>query len=325
MALPYCRPTIANADSCCLHQPTVRDSLPIRAYTFLIITTLLWGGNTVVGKLAVGHISPMLLNFSRWTIAAGLILAISLPQIRKDWPLLRAKWWLFLAFGALGYTAFNAFLYSALQYTSAVNAAIEQGGIPVLIFVINFLFFRIPVSPWQIVGFLISFLGVALTAAHGDLASLLSLTLNYGDGLMLLAVLVYALYTIGLRWKPPVHWKSMMAAAAIGGSISGLPLVLWEAGEGALIMPDRLGWGIIVYTTLFPSLVSQILYIAGVEGIGANRAGLFINLVPVFGTLLSVAFIGEHLQVFHMLALVLVLGGIAIAERGKPKAVATSA
>ena len=292
--------------------------MPFRAYSFLIITTLLWGGNTVVGKLAIGHISPLLLNFSRWMIAAVLIMAISGPQLKKDWPLLRQNWWLFLAYGTFGYTAFNAFLYSALQYTSAVNAAIEQGGIPVLIFVINFLLFRIPVSPLQIVGFLISFLGVAITAAHGDLAGLLGLTLNYGDGLLLLAVLAYAAYTVALRWKPAVHWKSMMAASAIGGAISALPLVFWEIADGSLILPDHIGWGIILYATLFPSLVSQILYIAGVEGIGANRAGLFINLIPVFGTLLSVVFLGEHLQLFHMLALALVLGGIAIAERGKP-------
>lgn len=271
-----------------------------------------------MGKLAVGHISPLTLNFSRWMIAVMVITAISVPQLRKDWPALKRSWPLLLALGAIGYTGFNAFLYSALQYTSAVNGAIEQGGIPVLIFIINFVLFRIKVTAVQVVGFMISFAGVALTASHGDLATLLRLTLNYGDGLMLLAVLAYAIYTVALRWRPIIHWKSMMAVSALGGALSGLPLVFWEMSSGTVIWPDKIGWGIIAYTSLLPSLVSQILYIKGVESIGANRAGLFVNLVPVFGTLLSLVFLRESLQVFHVIALVLVLGGIAIAERGKP-------
>lgn len=293
--------------------------LPVRAYIYLVITTLLWGGNAVVGKLAVGHISPLTLNFSRWLVAVVVITAISIPQIRKDWPLLKQSWPLLLALGAIGYTGFNAFLYSALQYTSAVNGAIEQGGIPVLIFIINFVFFRIKVTPVQIAGFMISFLGVALTASHGDLASLLTLTLNYGDALMMLAVLAYAIYTVGLRWRPQIHWKSMMAASALGGAIAGFPMVFWEMATSTFIFPDHVGWAAIAFTGLLPSLVSQILYIKGVETIGANRAGLFVNLVPVFGTLLSLLVLRERLQMFHVIALVLVLGGIAIAERGKPQ------
>lgn len=292
--------------------------MPAKAYTFLIITTLLWGGNAVMGKLAVGHISPLALNFARWAIAVLVITAISIPQLKRDWPALKRSWPLLMALGAIGYTGFNAFLYSALQYTSAVNGAIEQGGIPVLIFIINFIFFRIKVTPVQIIGFMISFAGVALTAAHGDIMTLLTLTLNYGDALMMMAVLAYAIYTVALRWRPDIHWKSMMAASALGGALSGLPLVFWEISADSFIWPDRIGWGIIAYTSLLPSLVSQILYIKGVESIGANRAGLFVNLVPVFGTLLSLAVLGESLQLFHVIALVLVLGGIAIAERGKP-------
>lgn len=273
----------------------------------------------MVGKLAVGHVSPMVLNFSRWSIALIIICSISVPQLKKDWPELKRHWLLLLGYGAIGYTAFNGFLYTALKYTSAVNGAIEQGGIPVLIFILNFLLFRIPVSAVQILGFAISFVGVALTATRGDLDVLLSLALNFGDALLLLAVAAYAIYTIALRWKPAIHWKSLMAASALGGAMTGLPLVLWEEANGTMILPDLAGMGIIAYAALFPSLISQVFYVLGVEGIGANRAGLFINLVPVFGTLLSLAVIGEALQPLHLIALSLVLGGIAIAEWGKPR------
>ncbi|MDQ0457103.1 DMT family transporter [Rhizobium paknamense] len=291
--------------------------MPARAYAYLILTTLLWGGNAVAGKLAVGHVSPMFLNLVRWMLAFLAVLAVSLPQIRADWPLLRRHWLLLLALGAIGFTAFNGFLYSAVQYTSVVNAVIEQGGVPVVIFLLNFLLFRVPVSALQIIGFSISFVGVAITAGHGDLKSLLSLTLNFGDLLMLLGVLCYSVYTVALRFKPPVHWKSLMAATALGAILAGIPLLVFEAAAGRMVTPDGFGLLLILYTGLLPALVSQILYIRGVDIIGPNRAGLFVNLVPVFGTILSVLLVGEDLHLFHVVALTLVLGGIAIAELGK--------
>lgn len=297
--------------------------MQIRAYIYLLLTTLLWGGNSVAGKLAVGHVSPMVLNAGRWTLALAILLCISIPQLKTDWPVIRRNIPLLLGLGAVGYTVFNGFLYSALHYTTAVNAAIEQGGVPVLIFLLNFLLFRIAASKIQIVGFMISFVGVALTAGHGDLTSLLSLRLNIGDGLMLLAGLSYALFTIALRWKPQLHWKSTMATLAFGAMLASVPLVIWEESSGSLILPDTTGLALIIFCGLLPSLVSQTLYIAGIAMIGANRAGLFINLVPIFGTMLSVLVIGENLAGFHIVALVLVLGGIALAEWGKPKVMIT--
>jgi drug/metabolite transporter (DMT)-like permease len=293
--------------------------LQVTAYVCLVIATLCWGGNAVAGKLALGHVSPMMLTFLRWFLAVALIAVISVPQLKKDWPVVRRNLPLLFFYGVVGYTLFNAMLYSAVQYTTAINVAIEQAGIPMLIFLLNFVFFRTGVSVAQFVGFGMTLVGVALTAAHGDFATLATLSLNLGDGLMLIAVVAYAVYTIFLRWKPPVDWRTLMAMPALAAMLTSLPLLLWEASRGNMQVPDQEGWVIAFYTAIFASLLAQILYIKGVEEIGANRAGLFINLVPVFGTLLSVAIIGEKLQLFHMIALVLTLGGIAIAEKGRPK------
>jgi drug/metabolite transporter (DMT)-like permease len=289
-----------------------------KAYLCLVIATLCWGGNAVAGKLAVGHVSPMMLTFWRWTFAVAIIFAISVPQLIRDWPIVRKRLPILILYGVVGYTTFNATLYTALKYTTAINVAIEQAGIPMLIFIINFILFRMRVSLAQIFGFSLTLLGVALTAAHGDLSTLLELTVNFGDALMLIAVVAYAVYTVSLRWKPVVDWRTLMAIPAFFALLTTVPLVLWEQASDQAIWPDTRGWVIVLYTALFASLVSQVLYIKGVEGIGPNRASLFINLIPVFGTLLSVAIIGEDLQMFHIAALVLALGGIAIAERGKP-------
>ena len=135
--------------------------------------------------------------------------------------------------------------------------------------------------------------------------------------LMLVACVIYATYTISLRFKPNIHWKSLFASSATGAMLAAVPLFAWEVSSPGFIVPDVIGIGAILFTALAPSLMSQILYVRGVELIGSNRAGLFINTIPVFGTLLAVIFLREPLLGFHIVALVLVISGIAIAERGR--------
>lgn len=289
----------------------------IKAYIFLLVTTAGWAANAVIGKFAVGHIGPMTLTLGRWSVAILLLMPFALPQVRRDWPEIRRHWLLLLGFGVFGFTAFNALLYSAVGFTSAINCAIEQAGIPGLIFIGNYLLFRTKVSLAQIAGYTVTLSGVVLTASHGSLSALAALEFNVGDLLMLGACLVYAIYTVGLRWKPPVHWMSLMIATSFGGVAGALPLFFWEVSSGAFIVPDISGWMTMLFTGVVPSLISQILYVRGIEMIGPNRAGLFINTIPVFGTFLSVVFLGEAFQNYHFLALAMVLGGIAIAERGK--------
>lgn len=294
------------------------------AYIFLLLTALFWGGNAVAGKFAVGHISPMLLTLLRWLLAFVLIAAISVRQVRRDWTMLRKHRWLLAALGAFGFTFFNVALYSALNYTSAINVTIEQAGIPMVIFVANLLLFGTPVRAGQIFGFSLSLVGVALTAGHGSFAQLARLEVNFGDALMLLAVLLYSGYTVALRFRPPVHWQSMMTTLTFFALLTAIPMTIWEWASGALMVPDATGIAVVVYTGILPSLAAQVLFIKGVEYIGANRAGLFINAVPIFGTLLAVALLGESFYPYHAVALVLVLGGIWIAEMSGRKHAALS-
>jgi drug/metabolite transporter (DMT)-like permease len=294
------------------------------AYIFLLTTALFWGGNAVAGKFAVGHISPMLLTLLRWLVAFLLIAAISTSQVRRDRKVLRKHLWLLAALGAFGFTFFNMALYSALNYTSAINVTIEQAGIPMVIFVANLMLFGMPVRAGQILGFSLSLVGVALTAGHGSFGQLASLKVNFGDALMLLAVLLYSGYTVALRFRPAIHWQSLMTAMTFFAFLTAIPLTIWEWQSGAMNPPDMTGMMVVLYTAILPSLAAQVLFIKGVEYIGANRAGLFINAVPIFGTLLAVALLGEDFQPYHGIALVLVLGGIWIAELSGRKHAAAS-
>ena len=151
----------------------------------------------------------------------------------------------------------------------------------------------------------------------GSLAALMALGVNPGDALVIFAIAVYGLYTVALRDKPATHWKSLMIALSGLSFVTALPFAFAEWAAGASLGPTPKGWAILAYAAIFPSILSQVFWIRGNELIGANRAGLFINLVPVFGTALAILILGERLAPFHILALVLVMGGIAIAEKGK--------
>lgn len=290
------------------------------AYLLLLLTTLFWAANSVAGKMAVGHISPMVLTTLRWAISLALVYAIGWRQFARDWAQVRAHWLILFGLGTVGFTLFNGAMYSALKYTSAINVSIEQAALPMVILIANFLIFGIRVTWLQMAGFALSVLGVAVTASHGDLRRLAQLDVNLGDGLMMAAALVYAAYTLGLRYKPPIHWMSLMTALCAAALVASLPFVAAEVALDAAIMPDAQGWAIAAFTAIFPSLLAQTFYMRGVELIGGNRAGLFINLVPVLGTLMAIAVLGEAFQAYHAVALVLVLGGIALAEHSARRA-----
>ncbi|HWK13717.1 MAG TPA: DMT family transporter [Rhizobiaceae bacterium] len=284
------------------------------AYVLLLLTTLFWAANSVAGKLAVGHVSPMMLTTLRWTISLALICAIGWKQFARDWPQVRAHWLVLFSLGTVGFTFFNGAMYSALKYTSAINVSIEQAILPMAILAANFLIFGIRVTWLQMAGFALSVFGVAVTASHGDLSRLAQLDVNLGDGLMVVAALFYAAYTLGLRYRPPIHWMSLMTALCAAALVASLPFVAVEIALDAAIMPDAQGWAVAAFTAIFPSLLAQTFYVRGVELIGGNRAGLFINLVPVLGTLMAIAVLGEAFHAYHAAALALVLGGIALAE-----------
>ncbi|MET3661526.1 DMT family transporter [Aquamicrobium ahrensii] len=283
-------------------------------YILLAAATLFWAGNSVAGKMAAGHVSPMFLNAIRWGVVLAILGLAGRREIVIDWPVIRQRKWYLLAMGAIGFTMFSAALYSALLYTSATNASIEQGGIPLLVFMFSYLLYGARTTLAQLGGFVLSFVGIILTATQGEPVRLLQLDVNFGDALMIVAILTYGFYTAALRRKPQLHWMSLMVALCAGAFISALPLLWAEAAAGGLILPDATGWAIIAYVVLFPSLLSQITYIRGVELIGANRAGLFINLLPIWGAFLAVVILGEEFRTYHAIALLLVLSGVLIAE-----------
>jgi drug/metabolite transporter (DMT)-like permease len=284
-------------------------------YALLTLTTLLWAGNAIAGKLAADVISPVALTFARWLIACVAFYFLARPHLNSDWPAIRKSLPLLFGLGALGFSAFNFGLYWALHYTTAINVTIEQSAMPVLIIFANYLFFSIRITGLQAVGVLLTIIGVLVTATRGSPLAVLESGINRGDAVMMLAVLLYGSYTVALRFRPDIHWTSLMFVLTCSAAVFAAPFYAVEILRDGFRMPGPEAWAIIAYTAIFPSMVSQIFFIRGVAILGANRAGLFINLVPIFGALLAVLILGESFRLYHLVGLALVLGGIAMAER----------
>ena len=286
------------------------------AYLLLLITMVFWAGNAVAGRFAVGEVSPLVLTWLRWTLGAMVLLVLARHHLKRDWPIIRRHWLYILFMGATGFAIFNAFLYTALVHTTAINATIVQAGMPMIIFVLNFLIYRIAVRWSQILGYSVTLVGILVVAGQGQLGQILGLEINRGDLIMVLAVLVYSSYSVILREKPDLHWLSFLTTLFVTAAAISIPLAAYEATTTALIWPTSVtGVGVVIYTAIFPSIIGQALFIRANELIGGNAAGLFLNLVPIFGAILAVLLLGEAFRSFHALALVLVLGGIMVAQQ----------
>ncbi len=285
------------------------------AYLLLALTTLIWGGNAVVSRVAVDNISPMALTSLRWVGVALIFPVLMRKEMVAHWPVIQANALQIVIMGGVGFTLFNALMYAAGHSTTAINMGIIQGAIPILVMAGSMVFFGTRLSFVQLVGVLITMLGVILTAARGDLAVLTTLSFAIGDVLMIVACLFYAGYTLGLRKRPPLPGLVFFTCMALVACALSLMLFAGEIALGKHLWPNWKGWLLVIFVTLGPSIASQLMFMRGVELIGPARAGLFVNLVPIWAAILAVVLIGEPFAAYHAIALAMVLGGIWLAER----------
>jgi drug/metabolite transporter (DMT)-like permease len=276
----------------------------------MTLTTLFWAGNTVAGKTAVGHISPGLLTFSRWGLLSLILAFIYGKQMSAVWPELQSRWMYVAAMGALGLAAFNLLFYISAHHTTAVNIGILQGSIPIIVLIGAFFIYRTRITALQVLGATVGLIGVVTVALRGVPSQLADLRLNEGDILMASACIFYAGYTLGLKNRPKISGIVLFTYFAIAGSLLSAPVAFLEWWNGSIIWPDGTGWLVIVYVTIFPSFLSQIFFLRSVDLIGPGRSGVYVNLTPIFAALLAVVLLSEIFQLYHTIALALVVLGL---------------
>lgn len=278
----------------------------------LTLAVLFWSGNFVIGRAVHAAVPPVALAFWRWTVAFGLVFVLARPHLRRDVPILREYLLPVLLLSATGVAAFNTLVYIGLHTTTAVNALLLQSFMPLAILATAWVLFRERTRAVQFAALALSVAGVAIIVGRGSPAAVFRLSFNAGDGWVLLAVFCYALYSVLLRRRPPVHPLSLIAAMFAIGSALLLPLYLAETMLFEPLRPTPAAVAAIAYVAFFPSLLSYLFYNRGVELLGAARAGQFVHLMPVFGALLAFIFLGERLHAFHAAGIALIAAGLVL-------------
>ena len=270
-----------------------------------------WAGNTIAGRISTGEISPMVVVFLRWfIISIFLILFLNKKLISNLKPIRRKFVWLGLM-GSLGLTGFNSLFYIAAQNTTAINLGIIQGIMPAIILLGAVILFKEAVNTTKVTGLIIAFLGVLVVVSQGDYSRLILLSFNYGDIVMLCACFFYSGFTLGLKNKPVIDPIVLMTYFSLSALIFSIPLLAVEYYLGSAQLPTTsTAWITILYIAFVPSFLAQVFFIRGVELVGASKAGLFINFLPIFAAILGVLLLGERLYIYHLISLFIVLLGV---------------
>jgi drug/metabolite transporter (DMT)-like permease len=285
------------------------------AYLLLSLTSLFWSGNVVIGRFVAGYIPPITISVIRWGGAFVILLPFAARHLVRDWPLIRRHAGLLMLLALTGFSAYNTMAYYGLHFTTAINGLLLQSVAPLFVALWSFILFRDRLSLRQATGIGVSLAGVVVIVCQGSFQILLATAFNQGDLWFVVALLIYAFYVAILRLRPPIHPLSFLAVGMGGGTVFLLPALALEIAAGQTMVLDYTNALLLLYLCIFPSILGYLCLNRGIELIGANRAAPFIHLVPVFGSVLAIALLGERLQLFHAVGYLLVLAGITLATR----------
>jgi drug/metabolite transporter (DMT)-like permease len=261
-------------------------------------------------------VSPATLNFLRWAIALAILIPFTLGDLHRHRVALARSWKLVAALGLTGIAAFQTLCYFALTQTTALNSILLLSLAPLAIVGLSWLALGERITRVQAAGLAVSLGGAAVLILHGDPGALRELRLNTGDVWMLLAVALWAIYSILLRRRPAdVPPLALHTTSVAAGTLWMLPLFGWQAAHGAALPATLPAWLAIGFIAVFSSALAHAMWVRGVAAIGPNRAGVFIHLMPVFGALLAIAFLGERLAGYHAAGAGLVLAGVILTNR----------
>ena len=284
-------------------------------YLLLSITALCWAGNAIVGCLAAGHIPPVTLSFLRWSIAFLIILPFAWKHLKRDWGAIRARLGTMIVLSVTGIGAFNTLQYWALEHTQALNTLLLQSAGPLFVAMWSLILLGVRLTLAQASGIALSLTGVLVILLHGDLTALSSITFNKGDLIFIAALVIFGFYSVLTLKRPAIHGLSFVAFTFGCGAACLIPLLMFELFTRPLMALDAANLLSVFYVAVFPSTLAYLCFNRGVQLIGANRAAPFFHVVPVFGSIMAIVFLGEHPQAFHIIGFALVLAGVFVASR----------
>jgi drug/metabolite transporter (DMT)-like permease len=286
-----------------------------RAYLLVALAALCWSGNHILGRAIAGHVPPMAVSTVRWLAPALMLWPLARRHLTEDWPAIRKGWRVLVFLALVGGAIFGSLQYIGLQYTTAINVSVLNSLAPVLIVIAGASLFGDRISLRQALGIAVSLSGVLVIVSRGRFSSLLAFELNAGDIIILFNMGLWAVYSACLRSRPRIHWLSFTFIIALVAGLATLPFWALEHARGATLQPTLLTAGALAYVSVFPSLVAYACWNRGVELIGANRAGVFLHLVPLYSAVLATLLLGERIGTHHIAGFLLILTGVWLAAR----------
>jgi drug/metabolite transporter (DMT)-like permease len=292
--------------------------------TLLALTSLFWAGNMVIGRAVADAMSPIALAYWRWIIVIGVLAPFCWREVVARRAVLLRSWRILLLLSVMSTGLYSALTYWSLHYTTATNTTLLNSTIPIWVTVASWILLKHLPPARALLGFLISLAGVLFIVAHGHPGTLFTLAPNVGDLIILLALFFWGFYAVLLRYRPAeLSPLGYVFVTAVIGTVIATPVFLLDHALSAT--PD-LSWqalAAIGYFALFSSLAATLCYNNAVDRVGPVHASLFIHLVPLFGSLLAIVFLGERPGWQHLIGMALVLSGIVQARRGRRAEVLT--
>ena len=288
-----------------------------KAYIMLVCATLFWSGNFMVGKFAfLENIPPLSLVFYRWSLVWLILLPFTIKEIlkHKDTILKNLPILFFLGFTSVG--LFNSFTYLSLIHTQVINSTLFNTAIPAVIILLCFLFKIEKTNKFQILGLIISVLGILSIITKLDIKIFLSLNFNKGDIIMIGGVITWGIYSTLLKKKKfTLPLLTLVHVICTFGLICVFPQFFYEFSQGQFIEFNTNLFYILIFLALFPSIGSYYCWAGAVSIIGANRAGIFLSLIPLFSTIMAIAFYKEQFQFFHLIGAILIIIGLFLSNK----------
>jgi drug/metabolite transporter (DMT)-like permease len=292
-------------------------------YLLLVYAVVFWSGNAIVGRAFSDAIPPIALSFWRWAVGFAFLLPFTGREVWRSRGLIVRHWRLLVLYDALGVVGCNVLTYTALHDTTAVNSSLMNSTTPIFVMCLSFVLFGDRIQLRQLIGVGVSLLGVVAIVSSGQLGALGALSINRGDLMMLGAIGLWSAYTAVLRYKPEGIPPMAFLTVLMGlGVLLELPVYLVEVGLGARFAPTLPNLLAIGYVGVFPAALALYFWNRAVAALGANRVSVFVHLMPVFGTLLAVIFLGERFGLHHAVGIALILAGVYLAAARRRAAVA---
>jgi len=287
------------------------------AYVFLILATVFWSGNFIVGKFAyLFQIPPLTLNVLRWISVWLILMPFTYEEIKNNLPSIKKNWFVISFMGVITISTFNSVVYYALNYTKVINSVLVLAAIPAATIVFSSLMKIEKTNIFQLLGLFLSIIGIGSIVSYGNIQNIIELNFNKGDLLMIVCVISWALYsTLLKKYKFQFSQFTLIQLMVSAGVLFLIPQFFYEQSNNLEVNFNKAFFAILIYVVLFPAIAAYYCWQKGVEIIGPNRASMFIQLMPIFSAIMAIIFLNEKFELFHFTGAAFIVSGIYLSNK----------